>query len=388
VKEAESRTYAPELESLRGIAIVLVVLSHADGMLAEGVKLGQRVLDPLLAFVDSGHTGVTLFFVLSGFLLSRPFLAELRSGPRVSLRHFAARRALRILPMYWLAVAISVALHRSSGAGLSDAFGYAVFLHSFTGVVTYLPFYSSVWWSLATEIQFYLVLPLAALLLRLRFGWILLCSLSVLYVVAYVCTASTGFPLDSNLSLGLFGRAPSFAFGIAAAWLHDRHGIALQAWCARQRWLANGGTDVLMLAILTALGFLLESVSIAGYFTAETTRHAWHVLEAALWTAVMLLVLLAPLRLRVVLDNAVLRWLGLVSYSIYLIHLPVLFHLIIRLAPGQTWTSLGTSAALLALAITLVLSAATYRWIERPFLARKPRIYAAPLAIEVPSVTG
>ena len=63
--------YAPQLESLRGVAILLVALFHADGMLlsmGQNVTIGVKV-SPLAAFVHAGHTGVTLFFVLSAILL-------------------------------------------------------------------------------------------------------------------------------------------------------------------------------------------------------------------------------------------------------------------------------------------------------------------------------
>ena len=75
----DARSYSPELESLRGVACLLVFLFHASGT----VDSGAQGVGPLRAFVYAGHTGVTLFFVLSAFLLSRPFLAQARGGPRV-----------------------------------------------------------------------------------------------------------------------------------------------------------------------------------------------------------------------------------------------------------------------------------------------------------------
>jgi hypothetical protein len=93
-----ARAPISELESLRGWAITLVFLYHVEGWLALP-RPGDEV-SPLWAFIRAGHTGVSLFFVLSGFLLSRPFLVEGLGGPRVDVRSYYRRRALRILPIY------------------------------------------------------------------------------------------------------------------------------------------------------------------------------------------------------------------------------------------------------------------------------------------------
>jgi peptidoglycan/LPS O-acetylase OafA/YrhL len=92
--------FLPELESVRGIAILLVFAFHVDGFVRFPFSVAPSV--PLsLAFVHAGFTGVDLFFVLSAFLLSLPFLAEGAGGRRVVVREYALRRALRILPLYY-----------------------------------------------------------------------------------------------------------------------------------------------------------------------------------------------------------------------------------------------------------------------------------------------
>jgi peptidoglycan/LPS O-acetylase OafA/YrhL len=94
-------TYFPEVESLRGLAIALVFVFHADRALLFSVRTRDGAESPLaLLYVWAGHTGVTLFFVLSAFLLSLPFLDEAYGGRTVSRRQFYERRALRILPLY------------------------------------------------------------------------------------------------------------------------------------------------------------------------------------------------------------------------------------------------------------------------------------------------
>ncbi|MGA2981575.1 MAG: acyltransferase [Terriglobales bacterium] len=92
--------YIPELDGLRGIAIVLVVLSHARPDAARFAPL------PFLHTVlDFGTTGVDLFFVLSGFLITSILLSTRDAPPRSYFWSFYARRVLRIFPLYFLAVA-------------------------------------------------------------------------------------------------------------------------------------------------------------------------------------------------------------------------------------------------------------------------------------------
>src|SRR5262249_47236712 len=94
-------TYFPELESLRGLAILLVFVFHADGVLLAPFRSHVGAQSPVpLAFVWAGHSGVTLFFVLSAFLLSLPFLDEANGGRTGSRPPFYQRRALRTLPLY------------------------------------------------------------------------------------------------------------------------------------------------------------------------------------------------------------------------------------------------------------------------------------------------
>ncbi|HJQ82443.1 MAG TPA: acyltransferase family protein, partial [Candidatus Binatia bacterium] len=150
--------YLPELESLRGIAIALVYFFHLSGAVFD-LPPRKSVTFPL-GYLYAGHSGVSLFFILSAFLLSQPFLREARGGRRVDRRRYFARRALRILPLYYCAVAVAAVATASRPADVLRGVPYLLFLNSFQGLAVSLQPYSNVWWSLATEIQFYMVLPL------------------------------------------------------------------------------------------------------------------------------------------------------------------------------------------------------------------------------------
>jgi peptidoglycan/LPS O-acetylase OafA/YrhL len=372
----------PELESLRGIAIVLVVTYHATqilGLEARGASLP-------LAFVVAGHTGVSLFFVLSAFLLSAPFLAEYRHGTRVDRGRYFARRALRILPLYYVAVlaaCVYTALHATDlWAALAAAAPFLWFSH---WSATPMAKFSTPWWSLATEFQFYLLLPFLPFCLRTWTGRALLVGCLVTYVafVAYLppFTSPTGNWMYARWSEahGIVGRAPLFALGIAAAWLVNVRGHRIQVALRSRRWMRNGGADLAFLGTLTVLGLLLQWNLRVSYLKAEVWWPHWHVLEGLLWTAIVLLVLLAPLRTKVIVANPLLGFLGLISYSLYLVHYPVLTlggPTIARYHPGLftpwSWSTTAVMAGLLLASVAI--SALTYRLIERPFLLRKTRL--------------
>jgi peptidoglycan/LPS O-acetylase OafA/YrhL len=377
-----SAEYLPDLDALRGVAILLVFLYHAAGIGGgvHGPATGTWV-SPVRAFVMAGHTGVTMFFVLSAFLLSRPFLEQARGGRDVDRRRFLHRRALRILPLYWSAV-IAAILLTASFEGVVGGLQALFFLNSFTGLVEPLFPYSVVWWSLATEVQFYLLLPVLGPALCTQTGRRGLLALGLLWGLVYAALALRVVrpfpdPVYFELMLSVFGRAPAFLAGIAAAWLVLHHGSRLRAALGATAWLRGGGTDALLLLVVGALGMLLREVTYRGFWLSELRWNGWHVLESALWGAVLLLVLSAPLRLRPLLSNRVNRRIGILSYSLFLWHYPVLYVLLplLRRRLADLGPELANVLATLALLVLCVgLSALSYRWIERPFLERKTRL--------------
>lgn len=189
-KAAPATGHLPALETLRGLAITLVVLFHYYGILGGVPSPGS----PLpLRWIAAGNTGVTLFFVLSGFLLARPFVAGLRDGRSPGMARFYRARAVRILPAYLVIVAVAWVVIREAALWKALVFmplGMKAFPFA-------LP-----WWSLCTEVQFYAVLPWLMLLPRSRPGrWLLaaglfawLGSLCMVCRRARVVAAAAGTP--------------------------------------------------------------------------------------------------------------------------------------------------------------------------------------------------
>jgi peptidoglycan/LPS O-acetylase OafA/YrhL len=286
------------------------------------------------------------------------------------------------MPLYAAAVVAAVAFSYNNAGAVIDGLCALVFLNSFTGSVTSLMPYSAVWWSLATEVQFYLVLPLLGPALRSRSGRTIGLSVLLIRLFAYVVLASDHTLLSPwirfRLNLSLAGRTPAFLSGIAAAWVVLRYGERIRDAMRQKIWLRNGGSDLLLLASLFALGLLLQKVTERGFIQSAITTPAWHLVESLLWTTVVLLVVLAPLRMRSVISNRAMGILGLLSYSLYLVHEPILFlglgPLVGRGVPLDVDLILRIVAILAAVALCLGLSAVTYRLIERPFLVRKAKV--------------
>lgn len=373
--------HSRELEAARGIAILLVVFLHYPPYFFPREKL-DAVLGPFAVLHWEGRTGVMLFFVLSAFLLSRPFLREAMGGARPSIGHFFERRVLRIVPLYWAAVLLAFVLERDGRAAIRS-----LFFLSDEGAL--LP-WSGVWWSLHTEVQFYLLLGVSVMLLRVPIvRWLHLSLLAGLVAVYLAVTTQTAAPfglrVDSVSAVALLSFAyqwPAFAFGGLAAWLHLRRGEAWQRAGASSRVLRNGGGDLLLWGALLLLFSLLTRLPRGYYFLAVQEHPNLPLLEGALWAVVVLGLLVLPLRSRRLFVNAPLEFVGRVSYSLYLLHLPFL-HLTawvrfrIRVAlmgiGGRTTAESVIELVLVTLAAILV-SWLSYRLIERPFLGWKNRI--------------
>ena len=362
--------YLSQIDALRGWAILLVFFFHAWG-----ISGGSAGSEPSLwfSYVVAGRTGVTLFFVISGFLLSIPWLRALRSSDVAmpSLKNYYAARVLRIVPLYYLAVFMACVV-----SGYWNA-GFKAFTFQFIGFEIF-PF-SVVWWTLVTEVQFYLVLPLLIWLLassgKSRLFLLLVLILWGGVYITQVLNNPSGEKIGSYLlTKSLFGRLPAFLLGMLAAWafLGVRALPIFQA-----NWVRVLGAVIILLALFLN-GVVLRHTVLLGEWKSESNWHEHHIYEAILWSVVLLvLVLTRPLFYRVI-ANSVLAVVGKLSYSLYLWHVPILFYVIYptkeRIGVGFSESVLAYLLAFAALLLSLVASLLTYRFIELPGLNVKRRL--------------
>ncbi len=309
------------IDLLRGVAISCVLLLHFT--LAYGLKdspLGTLIPHELLAaMVYNGNYGVTIFFVISGFLITRGILQRQGSLRRIDARRFYAYRAARILPPLLAALAIIVILgslglphfsntdgghqlpasHFLLGAGSVLTFWHNVLMQS----EGYFNYCLNVYWSLSVEEVFYLLLPLACLLLRREWQFVLLCLLLVVYAPFYRHAHA-----DNEIYYMYAYQAcfDAIAFGCLTAFLAARVSIP-QEWRRPLRLGAAGGMAAVYLAGIgghEALGFSMMALLAVLYL--------WSVADDE-----------RPTLCRGVLGR-LLRWAGRHSYELYLFHVIVL----------------------------------------------------------------
>jgi peptidoglycan/LPS O-acetylase OafA/YrhL len=386
----------PELDGLRGVAILLVLYFHYFA--------SSTLLPPYLAaFGRLSWSGVDLFFVLSGFLLGG-ILLDARTSPEY-FKTFYARRAFRILPAYavtlvafWLIIAFP---HPASGnatfqwlfSGAFPAYVYATFTQNFlmTWRGTLGPGWLGPTWSLAVEEQFYLTLPLIIRFISRR---------RLPYVLGAIIVAA---PL-SRLLLRLFSahwvfgsfvlmpcRADSLMLGVAAALLlksergfdflvtHRRFLYAVELlFLAGMIWMARKDSAAPEVGGTTAGSTLIV----------EQSANAWLLLRSYGRTAIsslnytwialfyLLLLLIAVTQKQSLLSRGLRnRWLmatGIIAYGTYLFHQGVL-GLYYGFARGrlpaiENLSDLGLTLA--ALITTLVLAKVSWVYFERPLVER------------------
>ncbi len=365
--------YIPALDGLRAASIALVVLGHFG-----------------LKHVLPGGFGVTAFFFVSGFLITRQVLAEQAASGQLSLRGFYVRRLLRLYPALLVALAVGGALFTGLGgsfppgqvaAGVFYFTNYYTRLSSYVGVPDgmYNPF--AILWSLAVEEHYYLVYPAVVLLLgRTRLALALvLCGLVALvtlwrFHVADACSAllppCIGDGLDDRILQGTDTRIDSILYGaILATLLGTRLAAPLLRFLQHRAVFAGG-------LLLLGLSFVVRDPLFR-----DTGRFSLQ--GIGLFMAVGSL--LFADRLGWV--RALLSWRGAVllgrwSYSLYLWHSIVLMGVVASL-PSSIWRGALVDGRLsplwnlvfmpLVAAAALAVAAASYRWVELPMVALRRR---------------
>lgn len=347
----EDRAFRPDVEGLRAIAILAVVLFH--------VGFSQ---------VQGGFIGVDVFFVISGFVITGLLLRQQAASGRIQFRDFYARRAKRIIPAAVLVIIVSLIASAVLVGGryttpvASDARWSSVFLSNahFADVLPNL-FVSRVdspfqqFWSLAVEEQFYLVYPafllaLALVAARISVRTRLIVGLSSVAVASFVWSVASSHVGELGAYYSPLTRAWELAIGgLLAAATAKLHRIPV---------VAAG-----VLTWLGLAGIVLAATQVSLRFAYPGAIVALPVLSTALviaggcavpnWGAERLL-RLSPF-----------RWIGRWSYSWYLWHWPFL-----AIAAARAHTSVLSSSTqknvMLVLA-ALAASIATYAWVEKPF---------------------
>jgi peptidoglycan/LPS O-acetylase OafA/YrhL len=327
------RAYAPQLNSLRGLAILGVLYTHLYD--------SSAVL---------GHPSVGLFFILSGFLITDILLSIKDDGQSahskwIGIRNFYVRRALRIWPLYFLLVGLAAAVDFQGMR--SVAVWHALFASNFLFTIRgeYIPWTAAAWWTLSVVEQFYLLWPLAIILLAPR---------TIPWLIAGLIVLGVAF----QAAMFVADFIPPAASLLLPASFHSLGAGALLAWVWRRdqrfpKWLTP-------LGIVAAVASLLARLSPqGGWFADSVAVVAMAALVAAAYVGVR-----APIgRL---LDLAPLRFLGRISFGVYLLHGFVAWALFKIAAGFPVLSHRGPMLFIVGAAISIALASASWFGLEAP----------------------
>lgn len=367
----------PLLDGYRALAATSVVATHV------GFQTGAALHGPWAGLLSRLDFGVTVFFLLSGFLLYRPIAAaHLEDRPGPAVRPYLWRRFLRIMPAYWLAVlGAAVILTANHGVPAWRWVEQALFVQVYRPDQL-LPGLTQMW-SLATEVAFYAFLPVFAVVVTHLGGADPRARLNrQLVALGVLCLVSWGYRIgifwigmDSGGALSwLPAYLDWFAVGMALAVVrvHLTRTPASQwgAW----RWVSDAGAlpGACWLVGLSVLW--LATTSVAGPLDLTNPTLGESSLKHALYAVAALFLLLPgvfasgpPSLIRGVLGSPVLRWLGLVSYGIFLWN--VTFVSVALTVLGVPLFG-GRFALVLVVTYALTVATAAISWsvVERPAL--------------------
>lgn len=361
------------LTGLRGYAALWVMIFHMAGVLTRMPGGGN------ISFFFTGIIAVDTFFVLTGFLLFMPFAKKLiNPETKISLSHYFKRRFLRIFPAYYVQMVILAGLAWwgiYENPPLSNWIAHIGMIHNLSskweGAI------NGVWWTLPVEMDFYLILPLLFLLIRKTNIWLFMVraiTIAISYkmiIFHFISSESTGY---KQYILGqIFGRIDLFAWGMLGAFIYQKYySIAIRH--RNKRYFENSliliGAGGIFLFLYVMRGFIGKEAYWAGkglYFS-ET------IYGMVIFLLIMGICLNGALT-RALFSNKVMIYIGNISYSVYLWHVPLLA--LIFKNPALRPHLIGPEnhynmilAIVLFLVSTLIIATASFYLIERPCMKR------------------
>ena len=324
-----------ELDALRGLAALAVSFQHVFLLTGSaGAVLAVVALTPLNALFD-GTRAVLFFFALSGFVLAVPFFRG-----AVSPSGFVAKRAARIYPAYWFALIVSIGIYSLSANPHLTPYSVANFASLLTDYTAQA--YNVVFWSLVQEMRLSILFPLLILpIVKLNWRWVLAGSVA-LVVAGFFGEEFSGGPIIGPFSTVFY--AFFFVIGALAAKHIDRLVAIVRAMSPR------GAALWLGVAVIVYGALPIEGIAVP--------------IEKAFVGVACVGIMVIALGRRGVSQFLLfpdLQFVGRISYSYYLLHLPV-SRLVSDLLPDQ----IPVVAPVVTIAGSLLLAWLAYRWIEIP----------------------
>ncbi len=375
----------PTLDGMRGLAVLAVLAFHFAWTFpgedpAAAVTTADKVAVHLHDFLWSGWTGVDLFFVLSGFLITRGLVAPSKKPLGTRMKMFWMRRVLRIFPLYYAVVIVGTIICLATGHWIP---GIAYWTYMQNYVLAFddeVMRWTAHFWSLAIEEQFYFVWPIVALVTpRKRLLPIILLVVLACVMLRAGITMKAHFWDDLTIKKFVYRatitRCDGLLMGALAAVLQREadHPLAY-AWRRMRKpiFIATGVALLGLYAVAHGLNDYDRRVMVVGYF----------VLAIFFATAVSMCGDgVVSERVRKFLTLRPLVACGKVSYGMYIFHWVLVIWMVPRLekfqAPMDTVTriGLGFAAIVIPTALMYVAAAISYRFFESPFLKLKGKFH-------------
>ncbi|MGY1553105.1 acyltransferase family protein [Microbacterium sp. A588] len=347
-----SSTFRPDIQGIRAFAVLAVVAEHLTGR-------------PVGGFV-----GVDIFFVISGFLITGILAREFKRSGTISFRGFYRRRIKRILPAATLVLVVTSVLsfvlftRENAVSTFWDALAAFFFVSNWRFAVTGTDYFAAGglpsplqhFWSLSVEEQFYFVWP-----------WLML-------AVLMIATMRFKFSRDRALrsALSVLMAVMVISFGIAMLQSSTDATVAYFSSATRVWELGVGGAIALSAGVFeripkcfrTALAWVGVSGMVASVLFISSSLPfpgPWAALPVLSTAVVIVASIGTPARHNYLLVNPLARYFGDISYSLYLWHFPVIVFLAVVMPEQQR------KYMVIALLVSIVLAAASYHTIERPF---------------------
>lgn len=359
------RFYRPELDVLRVFAFFGVFMFHAAPRALsfyDGMGWPHALGSLAIAVLGSGAYGVDLFFALSAYLISSLLLRERKSTGRVDLRGFYIRRILRIWPLYMSFVALAAvvsAVSHTQHLQPRYVIGYLLLAGNWVYVAWGMPVsFATPLWTISIEEQFYLLWPLLCSKLSSRKIAQFAIGLLVVANLSRITLAWAGASVQA-MEFNTLSRLDPIALGTLLAL--GQH---------RLPQLKNG-TRWLMILSGLAIWFAVSALSGAGMVGHKLNPWSLVLARPCIAFASIVILVAALGSEQTLFKNRTLIYLGKISYGLYVIHEfgRFLAAYSIHVHDGLTDLMQG----ILALGLTLVLAAVSYRWLETPFLRLKDR---------------
>lgn len=341
-----TKNYLPNLDALRFFAASLVLVAHFE---RTRVNLGGTAS----AIWNFGRCGYTLFFTLSGFLITFTLLKEIDLTGRVNLKKFYLRRILRIWPLYY-AVLIFEYLSTTHPPGAEAPMALSLLMLPNLAIVLYPKIYLAVWtWAIGVHEQFYVLWPW---LLRSRHRLKLAAALTL--IVGIISYWQNGLETVPGTKLHPLEMFPYHLLGIGSLFgflAHSKSDLSEKF----REWLRS---------IWAQIGVLLLTLSQIAYATTVDTP-AFTLLAISYGALIFNLALNPDNFIRI--DTPVLNYLGRRSFAIFMIHIFVLRQILGITRQAQLpWVF----NYILGIGLTIIIADIVYRLLEWPFLRIKRRL--------------